>query len=91
MQTIMVYRYERPDGGITVSPVMPRDGTTYDLRYRLIADEGKALTDGRMITSCVDVTSPDGWTEIEAPEVEPELTETEQKAAAYDILTGGAE
>ena len=34
------------------------------------------------------VKEPDGWTEIDEP---GEMTEVEQKAAAYDILTGGAE
>lgn len=85
MQTINLYRYTRGDGGITTSPVQPPDSTTYELRYRLIADDGKALTDGVTITACADVTAPDGWTEIDDP---GEMTETEQKALAYDILTG---
>lgn len=65
MQTVTLYRYARKDGGITTSPIIPPDGTTYDLRYRLIADEGKVLTDGVAVTICADVTSPDGWTEID--------------------------
>lgn len=87
MQTITLYRYTRPNGGITTSPVMP-DGVDYDLRYRLIADERKALTDGTTVTTCTDVSSPDGWTEIDDP---GEMTETEEKAKAYDILTGVSE
>lgn len=85
MQTITLYRYARPDGGISTSPVKPPDGTSYDLRYRLIADDGKALTDGTTVTACADVSSADGWMEINDP---GEMTETEQKAAAYDILMG---
>lgn len=87
MQTINLYRYIRPDGGVTMSTMMP-DGVAYDLRYRLIADEGMALTDGETLTYCVDVATPDGWTEIDDPG-EPE--ETEAKAMAYDILVGEAE
>lgn len=67
MQTITLYRYTRADGGVTISPVKPPDGTAYDMRYRLIADEGKAVTDGTTATACIDVSSPDGWTEIDDP------------------------
>lgn len=87
MQTTTLYRYIRADGGITTSPVKP-DGVDYDLRYRLIADEDKALTDGVTITACTDTSDPYIWMEIDDP---GEMTETEQKAAAYDILTGVSE
>lgn len=86
MQTITLYRYVRPDGGITTSPVKP--GAEYAEMYRLIADEGKALTDGVTITACTDTSDPYIWMEIDDP---GEMTETEQKAAAYDILTGVSE
>lgn len=73
MQIIPLYRYERPEGGVTVSPVRPND-TEFAIKYRLIADEGMILTDGENMTSCVDVDNPEGWTEIEAPEEdEPEI------------------
>lgn len=86
MKTITLYRYTRSNGGVTVSPVQP-DGAPYDLRYRLIADEGKALTDGTNVTSCTDTDDPTRWTEIDDP---GEMPDVEQKAMAYDILTGGA-
>ena len=70
MQTITLYRYTRPDGGVTTSPIKPYAGV-YSLKYRLIADDGKLLTEGTTITECVDVESPEGWTEIDAPEDEP--------------------
>ncbi len=66
MQVITLYRYTRPDGGVTTSTMMP-GGVDYDLRYRLIADEGKALTDGTTVTYCADVATPDGWTEVDDP------------------------
>lgn len=87
MQTITLYRYTRSDGGITTSPVQP-DGVDYDLRYRLIADEGKTLTDGTTVTTCTDTADPVIWTEIDDP---GDMTETEEKARAYDILTGVSE
>lgn len=70
MQTINLYRYTRPDGGVTTSPVQP--DVPYELRYRLIADEGKMLTDGINITCCVDTGNPNIWTEIDEPE-DPEI------------------
>lgn len=66
MQTVILYRYKRADVGYSVSPKMP-EGVAYETRVRLIADEGKALTDGKIVTGCTDAESADGWTEIDAP------------------------
>lgn len=68
MQTIVLYRYIRPDGGVTTSPVKP--DCEYTERYRLVADEGKTLTDGTNTADCVDVESVDGWTEVDAETAE---------------------
>lgn len=68
MQKITLYRYARHDGGITNSPVKP--DCDYTVRYRLIADDGKILTNGTDTTCCADVGSVDGWIEID---MEPEL------------------
>ena len=65
MQIITLYRYTRPDGGISVSPIKPN--VEYTEMVRLIADEGKALTDGTNTTMCIDVSSAEGWTEIDTP------------------------
>lgn len=65
MQIITLYRYTRPDGGISVSPIKPN--VKYTEMVRLVADEGKALTDGTNTTMCIDVSSAEGWTEIDAP------------------------
>lgn len=65
MQTITLYRYTRPDGGISVSPIKPN--AEYTEMVRLVADEGKILTDGTNTTMCIDVSSAEGWTEIDAP------------------------
>lgn len=83
MQRITLYRHKRPDGGMTVSPVQPEE--EYTVLYRLAADEGYTLTNGRITASCVDTDEPDKWTEI------ADADETAAKAQAYDILTGGAE
>lgn len=65
-----LYRFLRNDGGVTESPEKP-DGAEYTTRYRLIASDGKLLTDGTTETFCIDVDSADGWTEIDAPEEDP--------------------
>lgn len=57
-----LYRYERPDGGVTVSPEMPED-VPYTPMFRLAADEGKILVKGEIRTCFVDTDSADGWTE----------------------------
>ena len=67
MQIITLYRYQRPEGGVTVSPVMP-EGVEYTTKFRLIADEGKILVNGDIMTGCTDVDSEEGWSEIDAPE-----------------------
>lgn len=69
MQIINLYKYQRPDGGVTVSPVQPEG--EYTLMYRLVADEGKLLTkDGNEFTICTDVESIEGWYEVDAPDEE---------------------
>ena len=64
MKTVILYRYKRADGGYSVSP--NRTEGEYETRVRLIADDGKALTDGKVVTQCTDAESADGWTEVDA-------------------------
>ena len=80
MQKIPLYRFTRPDGGVTTSPVKP--DVEYAELFRLVAGEGMTLTDGVNYTTCTDTATPDIWQEI--PDVE--MTEVGQKAAAYDML-----
>lgn len=58
-----LYCYEREANKFTVSIEKP--DCEYGLRYRLIADEGKQITqDGINFTTCIDVESTDGWYEV---------------------------
>lgn len=66
MQKIPLYRYTRPDGGVTVSTVRPEG--EYTPMTRLVADEGYTLTDGTTTTSCTDTATPEAWKEIPDPE-----------------------
>lgn len=77
MQIINLYKYERADGGITVSPIKP--DCEYTEMYRLVADEGKVLTNGEIVTSCIDVESTEGWVEIDEPKEENEEPEPEHE------------
>lgn len=70
MQIINLYKYIRKDGGTTVSPVKP--DCEYTEMFRIVADEGKVLVKGDILTSCTDVDSTEGWEEIDDPE-EPEV------------------
>ena len=64
MTIIDLYKYERSDGGINVSPIEPT-GVDYTKMIRLIADEGMLLTnDGENFSPCADVESAEGWREV---------------------------
>ena len=69
MEIKPLYRFLREDGGVTDSPDKP-DGADYTTRYRLIASDGKLLTDGTTETYCIDVDSADGWSEIDDLEID---------------------
>lgn len=60
-----LYKIIRPDGGVTISTAQP-DGD-YVPYLRLIADDGKVLTNGVVKAPVVDM--PDGdqglWTEVD--------------------------
>ena len=76
MEKITLYRYERSDGGVTVSPNKPEGA--YDTLFRLVADEGMVLKDTDGNTAIViDTDTPNIWTECEAPadELEGETDE----------------
>lgn len=68
MKIIDLYKYERDGGGTTVSPEKP--DKPYTTLYRLVADEGKVLTDGKTVTPCIDTETPYLWDEIDAPKDE---------------------
>lgn len=63
MKIIVLYKYQREDGGTTVSLTKPK--SDYTEKYRLVADEGMNLTqDGITYVPCVDVESLEGWYEV---------------------------
>lgn len=68
MQIIKLYKYKRANGGVTVSPVKP--SREYKEMCRIVADEGMLLKKGDVLTSCADVDSTEGWTEVEDAEMQ---------------------
>lgn len=56
-------------GGVSLSPIYA-EGRTESSYVRLIADEGMAITNGEVITVCVDVPAADvdKWADCGLPE-----------------------
>lgn len=88
----MIQKILYTGNGVSLSPVYA-EGRTESKYVRLIAYDGMAITNGTAVTVCVDVPKENAyfWTDCELPPEEPGLTETEQKARAYDIIMGVAE
>ena len=64
-----LYRYERLDGGITVSQNEPN--IPYTFMYRIIADDGKLVTrNGIDLYPVVDTDNSEDWYEVHVPEEE---------------------
>jgi len=64
MEIKKLYKYTRPDGGTSTSPVQP-DGEYVEM-VRLVADEGKVLTKNNIeFYACVDTDSSEGWYEVD--------------------------
>ena len=76
MQIINLYKYERENGGVTVSPINPYPKTFHPM-YRIVADEGKVLTNGIVETTCADIETDDffNWQEVDAPIEETNQTQ----------------
>lgn len=66
MKIIPLYKYIRPDGGVSVSPNKP--DCEYTEMFRIIADEGCTLRKGDLEADCVDTDNMDGWEELLPPE-----------------------
>ncbi len=65
----MLYKSERKGGGYTVSLIKPEG--SYQVRWRLIAEEGRAITNGEIITQVIDVIHRkdcEAWTDCDLPE-----------------------
>ena len=82
MEKKILYRVNRSDGGVSITPDKPTD-RTYTETYRLIADEGMILTDGTNTFPCIDTNEPSKYTEVSESE--------DEYSQAGKILLGVAE
>lgn len=66
MQKIKLYRYRGENGTVDTTVLLPME---HEDMYRLLADAGKALTDGEAIVGVRDIPVADleKWSEIDAP------------------------
>lgn len=65
----MLYKSERKGGGYTVSLIKPEG--SYQVRWRLIAEEGRAITNGETTVTVIDVihrSDCEAWTDCELPD-----------------------
>lgn len=76
-----IYRYIK-DGKTTVSPVKPE--ADYTETYRVIAEDGMAITNGVIECECIDTDNPSEWHDCESSA----MTEEEKLAEAARILMG---
>lgn len=72
MITRKMYKYERAKGKFTVAFSVPSNKEYIEM-YRLIAEEGKSITDGTELFDCVDTNTLEGYYEIETPIEESEV------------------
>lgn len=67
MKVTILYKYDRGDGRMTVSPNKP--DVPYTERYRLVADANGAITDGNTVCICTDTEDPSLWRDATVEEV----------------------
>ena len=82
-----IYRFYK-DGSTIVSPIKP--DADYTETYRIIAEDGMAITNGSIECECIDTDDTSAWHDCE-----PTTMREEEKLAKvekiHDILTGVTE
>lgn len=68
-----LYKYETEKG--TVITPIPHSESDEPYMYRLIADEGKVLTNGETMTYCIDTHEVEEWEEVDDPTPPEEIYE----------------
>ena len=74
MEIRNLYKYK--DRDLVIFSLIKPEGVKYETHYRLIADEGKALTqDGIELYTVIDVEFIDGWYEVDYKEEDDDYYE----------------
>ena len=79
-----LYKYERPDGGFTVSTEKP--SMEYTEIYRIIAEEGKLVTNENIAVICIDVYDTNDWYEIDDFEQDESDTLDSDEISAKEFM-----
>jgi hypothetical protein len=66
MKKLTLYRYEQ-DGRTVVS--LDKPSGSFTEKYRLVADEGKVITNGLVTATVIDTDSPNEWSETVQEEI----------------------
>lgn len=83
MKKISLYRYIRPDGGVTVSTEKPE--CEYTELHRILADEGMLITNGETLTPCTDTDNLSAWSEVPEFTNPNEATDMDYLAALREM------
>lgn len=69
MRKILLHGYARADGGVTVSPDAMGGAEDSKERVRLVADEGLAITNGKIVVTVIDMDADDvsNWSDCALP------------------------
>lgn len=80
MTIVNLYKYI--DGSETIITPNRRDESDTPYCYRLVAEEGKSITDGTISAPCIDTHTPENYREVEGggDEVAPEELLSELEA-----------
>lgn len=80
MKTMNLYT----GGGVSLSP-QDGEGRTKTAYIRLVADDGKCITDGNIVTTCIDTNTPEKWSDCDTPTVEQEAGPEDYEQALEEM------
>ena len=72
--------------GVSLSP-QNGEGRTVSQYTRLIADNGKAITNGSIVTICIDVPSAEivNWSDCDLSAADDEISDTPEQSEMEDM------
>lgn len=72
--------------GVSLSP-QNGEGRTVSQYTRLIADDGKAITNGSIVTTCIDVPSAEivNWSDCDLSAADDEISDTPEQSEMEDM------
>lgn len=73
--------------GVSLSP-QNGEGRTVSQYTRLIADDGKAITNGSIVTICIDVPNAEivNWSDCDLSALDDEISDTPEQSEMEDMV-----